>query len=1322
MNEDCQVKKNTIVIDNSSWISKVTLMWLRPLIMGARKKVVTEEDVPDIPKHLRAAEIAKKVDEEWELRKNDGNYAFHKTLLATFRREIITGVCYSIVAGVAQAAGRPMVLKFLIESADDDDDQKSLTLILILALFLLIEAITLTRAKHLLCDHLGAKWVAATCHLIHKKASSLSPGSCGYMSGTSLIGTDVMQRYEMLKMLCQLPIAMTTFFVGTIVLVATIGVHGLVGLALVIGVLFISIKLGVITGQIEELCLEKVDARLSIMARAIVGIKAIKYSAWEEFFEHEITEARSGECTELAKHKTLHLTSVQLGRATPIIAASASFIFLAVSGEEMRSSDIFAALNVFQSLRLSLILIPFMFSNGASLLASLSRIQRYLRLRDLESPKQPTDTTIIVNMENSSWAWPVIKTDFDDDEHQKVEKSDSHIAFPLTPPAPKQMTTLHNVSLKVKSCEKVAVIGMVGSGKTTLISALLGGVQQLSGPPLMVDTSSVGYIPQKAFIACGTIEDNITMGRPYDEKLLKSVLSSSNLSADIGRLDGGIKTELGERGITLSGGQQQRICIARALYGKPSLLIADDPLAAVDPIVGSQIFNNAFIHYQGSLIMCLNQLQYIPSFDKVVFLADGKVEFLGTPLQFAELKQKDNGSLFGVVSGLIGNDQPQEEEINLEEGTFDEKTKLVKAETKSTGRIKFTVIKQYVQGMGYPLAFGSFALLFMAYLAMAFADYWLAYWVNESEKHYDHLDTLSATMLETFDKDFDNTRYAFVYGSGSITFLIFLLVGGAVLAAAFGRTGRELHQKCITRILRAPISWFESTPSGRLMSRFSTDLNMVDQMLALLVEAFINFSITMFFIGVVISYIVPPMIAVLALSVLLYVVQISAIDRPNREIKRMANNSNSPLLTTLSEVSSTAGRDLIRVMGLLPMYAQKFEGHIDQLNTFNFVSSSLLNAGVLMAYVTAFFISTSTASLMVLVGGIPASEMGLALTYCFLLPYFLQIYAAIVIMLITAFTSLERLLECSSAEIPQEPDWHVKSDKHLSEIGWPASGQIQFTNATLVYRPGLPAALSHVNLVLQGNTRIGIVGRTGAGKSSLLVLLFRLVDATEGTILLDGVDLKKVGLQTVRRAMTIIPQEPLLMEGTIRYNLDPVGRETDSDLQQSLSKVGLNKLTLDTEVGIGASGLSSGERQLVSLARTLVRKSKIIVLDEPTSNIDQASDQNIQKIMRSIENTTIITIAHRLDTVIDSDLVVVMEAGEVAEVGHPADLLQQSDGRFSRMVASTGPESASHLLQQAMIAKGKISSPVPSPPSGSPPPQLNLPKFPLSPPVFPLSM
>eukprot|EP01060_Flectonema_neradi_P004870 TRINITY_DN13201_c0_g1_i1.p1 TRINITY_DN13201_c0_g1~~TRINITY_DN13201_c0_g1_i1.p1 ORF type:complete len:1324 (+),score=235.45 TRINITY_DN13201_c0_g1_i1:56-4027(+) len=1315
--------KSEVNIDEASWLSKVSLMWLRPLILGASKKAVNEEDVPSIPGSLRAAEVAEKVDAEWEKRKHDGKYALHKTLIAAFRSQLVTGITYSLIAGLAQAAGRPMVLKYLIEAADDNDDQMSIILIVTLAVLLLVEAVTLTRAKHILCDHLGAKWIAATCYMIQKKASNLSPGSCGYMSGTSLIGTDVMQRYEMLKMLCQLPIAVVTFVVGIVVLVATIGVHGLVGLVLVVGVLVVSVKIGVLTGHVEELCLEKSDTRLSIMARAIIGIKAIKYSAWEEFFEQEITSARNNECRELARHKTLHLASVQLGRATPIIAASASFIFLAGSGEEMRSSDIFAALNVFQSLRLSLILIPFMFSNGASLLASLSRIQKYLRLEEMQTPNQPTEPDISVLMESSSWAWPVMKMEDDEGEEVPVPNQvavgvEMDAVFPSSSKL-SQQPTLSDISLTVKKGEKVAIIGMVGCGKTTLVTALLGGVRQLSGSPLLVDLSNIGYIPQKAFIACGTIEENIVMGRPFDEELLKRSLVESNLSTDIARLEGGIKTELGERGITLSGGQQQRICIARALYGQPSLLIADDPLAAVDPIVGSQIFNNAFAKYPGTLIMCLNQLQYIPSFDKILFLADGKAEFFGTPLEFSELRKQGSSSLFGVVSGLIGN-QPEDEsgqqEVNIDGNAANgESTQLIHAETKKTGRVKFNVIKQYVKGMGYPMASAAFGLLFVAYMCMAFADYWLAHWVNESEDHYDKLDARNLSSPETYEDDFNNTRYALIYGSGSILFLIFLLSGGAVLAACFGQTGRELHQKCITRLLRAPVSWFESTPSGRLMSRFSTDLNMVDQMLALLVEAFVNFSITMFFIGAIICYIVPPMIAVLFASCFLYAWQINAIDRPNREIKRMANNSNSPLLTTLTEVSSLAGRDLIRCMGLLPAYARKFESHIDKVNTYNFVSSALLNAGVLMAYVTAFVISTSTATLMVVVGGVPASEMGLALTYCFMLPYFLQIYSAIVIMLITAFTSLERLLECSSEDIPQEPEWHTTVDTELCKNGWPSGGNIQFSDASLVYRPGLPAALSNVNLSLKGNTRIGIVGRTGAGKSSLLVLLFRLVDATEGTIMLDGIDLKKVGLQTVRRAMTIIPQEPLLMEGTIRYNLDPTGSESDRELEQSLVRVGLTKLTLDTEVGVGASGLSSGERQLVSLARTLVRKSKIIVLDEPTSNIDQASDQNIQKIMRSIGDTTIITIAHRLDTVIDSDLVVVMDAGHVAEVGHPADLLRNPDGYFSKMVSSTGPESASHLLQQAMLAK-RGESPVPSPPPGSPPPppQLNIPSLPLN--------
>eukprot|EP00755_Sulcionema_specki_P003840 Sspe_Gene.28590::Locus_13075_Transcript_2_2_Confidence_0.667_Length_3090::g.28590::m.28590/K05673/ABCC4; ATP-binding cassette, subfamily C (CFTR/MRP), member 4 len=315
------------------------------------------------------------------------------------------------------------------------------------------------------------------------------------------------------------------------------------------------------------------------------------------------------------------------------------------------------------------------------------------------------------------------------------------------------------------------------------------------------------------------------------------------------------------------------------------------------------------------------------------------------------------------------------------------------------------------------------------------------------------------------------------------------------------------------------------------------------------------------------------------------------------------------------------------------------------------------------------------------------SDMGLGLTYCFIFPYFLQVFCLLLMLIKAGLTSLERLVELDS--IPQEPAWRCPGDEKLLASGWPKTGKIEFVDTELVYCEGLPPSLCGINLLLNDKERVGIVGRTGAGKSSLLVLLFRLVERSKGEVLLDGVDVSTIGLQTLRQKMTIIPQDPLLMSGTVRFNLDPTGVRDDDSLRSILQTVGLRETLLDKELGVGGSAISAGERQLVSLARALLRESRVVVMDEPTSNVDPASNAAIQRVVRSeLGGSTVVTIAHRLGTVIDADRLVVMDAGQVVQHGRAA-VLDDKHGRLSRMVNGLGPSAVTHLTDVSQSAYAK---------------------------------
>lgn len=755
---------------------------------------------------------------------------------------------------------------------------------------------------------------------------------------------------------------------------------------------------------------------------------------------------------------------------------------------------------------------------------------------------------------------------------------------------------------------------------------------------------------------------------------------AASLDTDLKQLPDGKDTEIGERGVTLSGGQQQRVSIARAVYGRPRMLVLDDPLAAVDGRVAEQIFSRAVLNPDPAtggailmpengrvVLMALNQFRFLHRFDHVVYLRDGEVHAQGKPLDLLS----SNPSFSEFVGGSIGGEEEEEEAspTQLVKATNIEAVKpheeapvLVEQEKVIEGVVSSNVYSRFIGGMGCHRVVRALLLTVLSYGSMAFADRWLSVWVNQ----FDDSD------------DVDSVFYASVYGCASLVFALAMIATGLAVGAATVATSKSLHDMCINRLMHAPVSYFEATPSGRLLSRFGADLAMVDGMLSMLTEATLTMVATLIVLCGMICLIAPVMLAVMAVAGIIYGLQIVAQDRTNRQVKRMANNAMSPALNCLGELGEAHGKLLVRVMRFGDNYCMRFDKAIDALNEYQFVSTSLLSLGAFISYFLAVCISSTAGFVVLLFTSATPAELGLALTYSFMLPYFLQLFAQIAGMFKLGITSLERLLQCLSSEIPQEPAWEKSSDAALIAHKWPASGMISFKAVTLVYRPGLPPAIKSCSFEIPGGSKVGVVGRTGAGKTSLFVLLFRLLDAAEGDILIDGENVNDIGLLALRRSMAIIPQEPLMLEGTVQANIDPFDEYTSESVSTVLKRVGLSGHQ-HTE----PRHLSAGERQLLQMARTLIRSVRVVVMDEPTSNIDPNTDGIMQNIVREdFKSHTVITIAHRLDTVIDADKVLVMENGSVAEYASPAQLLKQK-GRFSSMVNGEGKARAAELRRKS---------------------------------------
>jgi len=832
----------------------------------------------------------------------------------------------------------------------------------------------------------------------------------------------------------------------------------------------------------------------------------------------------------------------------------------------------------------------------------------------------------------------------------------------------------------------VAVIGHVGSGKSSLLSSLLGELDPAPGAEntnsQVLTVKNIAYVPQTAFVLSGTVRENIMMGLPYEEDHFEWCIFAAGMQRDIDIFPQGVSTEVGERGSTLSGGQQQRVGIARALYRRPRLMLMDDPLSAVDTAVANHIMKHAVLGSRDkgcAVVMSLNQLQLLQNFDRVIYMSEGTVTEEG-PLQ--ELMRDESSAISSFASKYqtaggsvdelrMSEEEHEEKEAKLKEvdgGKKDEDAApLVVDEKREQGAILAGTFHAYFTAMGYTWVMGVGILAVGTYVVFAFCDIFLARWVKNSSEG-----TLS---------DDENQNYAFIYIGACVAQLLLVLMVSSLNAIGSARASQSLHDDAMRHLLRAPMSWFEATPSGRIISRFSSDLSLIDQAFANFYDDLVHFSLILLALSVVMCVYVPQVTPLLCLGGIAHVYQVIAVDRANREAKRMMNNAMSPVMSNFAD--TMRGRTVIAAHSAHSHFHARHYAAITDYSRFNFASCTIINWGRLVSNGISFTISTATAVvIMVKRRDYEPTHAALAITYSFLFPYFLALTSFLISMVLTGATSLERLLQFS--HLPQEPEWHQEQDPN--QESWPSQGAIEFRDVTLSYRPELPPAVKGASFSILAGEKVGVVGRTGAGKSSLLVLLFRLNEATSGQIILDGRNIAQVGLKKLRRAMAVIPQEPLRLRGDIRHNLDPFGQYDASTLSTTIIDVGLVQVrgeSVDAVLTTQVDSISVGESQLLSLARALLRRDqvKIVVMDEATSAIDVETDAQVQRVLsEQLSTQTRITIAHRLNTII-SHKILVMADGAVAQFGYAKEMAQDESGQFAVMLSAMGPEAASQLMK-----------------------------------------
>ncbi|KAI1287042.1 ATP-binding cassette sub-family C member 3 [Halotydeus destructor] len=815
---------------------------------------------------------------------------------------------------------------------------------------------------------------------------------------------------------------------------------------------------------------------------------------------------------------------------------------------------------------------------------------------------------------------------------------------------------LENVNANFRTGSLTAVIGPVGSGKSSLISAILGDMCRARG--IVKINGSIAHIPQTSWIQNATIKKNIMFTSEIEARKYRGIIDACALEDDLKILPAGDETEIGEKGINLSGGQKQRVSLARAVYSDKDIYLLDDTLSAVDANVGNHLFEQV-IGPNGLLknktrVLVTHKLSVLPFVDNVMIMKDGQVDYQGSYGRL--MKERPNYMEFvdkREEAEVEKNDEKTSKQ-SKEDGQVSRKGRLIKREQLNSNSVMMKVFFQYVKTVNWKrLAY--FLFSFAARVGSAvLATLWLAEWAADSENTMRRMDIVLRNIRLTV--------YS-LFGVAQAATSIMLTYGLYTIAAD---SSKVLHSQMLLRILKAPMSYFDTTPTGRILNRFTSDVYSNDTSLRDSSRTLSLILVAGFNSGILIVLKTPlSLIAIVSVFVLNAWSQNRYL-KTSRQLQRIESASRSVVYSQLSETIS--GSTLIRAYDAVAV----FNGNCDtKLNSYNVAAYCRAITRNWMKAVAgslgALFILSSLG--LVLIADLSASTAGIifgassAITSAIVQGY--EQYAT----LESCLVAVERCQEFKVTPVEEEDVSCVEPT-----LGWPQDGSIVFANYSAKYRQELGNVLNNMNLEIAGGEKVGIVGRTGAGKSSILLALFRIIEAAEGNILIDNHDCSKLRLADLRSRMCIIPQDPVLFIGTLRYNLDPFLYHTDDELWTALEIVQLKNFAssldggLDHEISEGGENLSVGQRQLVCMARALLRKSKILVLDEATAAIDNDTDDLIQKTIRTeFADCTILTIAHRLNTILDYDKILVMDQGNVAEYDQPNILLKRTGSLFYKL-------------------------------------------------------
>ncbi|KAG9514802.1 ATP-binding cassette glutathione S-conjugate transporter, partial [Aureobasidium melanogenum] len=1296
--------------------SILTFSWMTPMMKYGYKNFLTQDELWNLRKRDTTAATTQAFNDAWEQELEKKKPSLWIALARGFGGPYVRGAMIKTISDVL-AFVQPQLLRLLISFVDSyrtDNPQPPIRGAAI-ALSMFAVSVSQTLALHQYFQRAFETGMrirsSLTAAIYHKSMRLSNEGRSSKSTGdiVNYMAVDTQRLQDLAQYGMQLWSAPFQITLCMISLYQLVGLSMFAGVGAMIAMIPINGVIARISKNLQKKQMKNKDSRTRLMTEILSNMKSIKLYAWTTAFMNKLNYIRNDlELNTLRKIGAAMALANFTWSTTPFFVSCSTFAVFVLTGNKALTTDIvFPALTLFNLLTFPLAILPMVITSIIEASVAVNRLTDFFVAPELQRDAVLKYEAVTergeeaVRIRDATFTW---------------NSNDTRNA-------------LENISFSAHKGELSCVVGRVGAGKSSFLQTLLGDLYKIKGEVVL--RGKVAYVAQSPWVMNASVRENIVFGYRWDPQFYEKTVHACALKEDFASLPDGDQTEVGERGISLSGGQKARLTLARAVYARADVYLLDDVLSAVDQHVGRHLIDNV-LGPNGLLsgrtrILATNSLPVLMEANYIVLLREGRILERGTYEQLMAMKGEisqliktasneesqsesqsetqdsdDSATVFerdpSSAQGELEITQAEEGETQLapintgggrparrasgvslrrastasfagprgkltdEEGTAGPKSKQNK-EFSEQGKVKWSVYSEYAKTSNLVAVAIYLVTLIGAQTAQIGGSVWLKNW-SEINGRYGGNPHVGKYI---------GIYFAFGIGSAALVVVQTLILWIFCSIEA----SRKLHERMAYAIFRSPMTFFETTPAGRILNRFSSDIYRIDEVLARTFNMLFVNSARALFTLVVISMSTPAFIALIVPLGGLYLYIQRYYLRTSRELKRLDSISRSPVYAHFQE--SLSGISTIRAYQQSKRFAKENEWRVDanlrayfpsiNANRWLAVRLEFIGSVIILAAAGFAIISVSTGS------HLSAGIVGLAMSYALQITQSLNWIVRQTVEVETNIVSVERVLEY--ARLPSEAPEIIS--KHRPPVSWPSKGAVSFNNYSTRYREGLDLVLKNVNLSIKSHEKIGVVGRTGAGKSSLTLALFRIIEPTEGDITIDDLSTSSIGLLDLRRRLAIIPQDAALFEGTIRDNLDPGHVHDDTELWSALDHARLRDHVssmsggLDAEIHEGGSNLSQGQRQLVSLARALLTPSNILVLDEATAAVDVETDALLQTTLRSnmFKDRTIITIAHRINTILDSDRIVVLDHGRVAEFDTPSELVKKK-GLFYELVREAG--------------------------------------------------